>query len=129
MNETQMLQAIIEHTEVIKTNGLPFEWFEIIQTKWYGRILLELCQKSPLRFGELKRRLPGISNVVLTSALKALLDRGVAVRKQFNEIPPHVEYSLTEKGFGMLKIFYEVVCWEEAFGADIKRAEKCSGDV
>lgn len=118
MNENEMLQAIVEHTEYIKQNELSFEWFEIIQTKWCGRILLELCQESPLRFGSLKKRLPEISNVVLTSALKTLVDKGVVSREQFTEIPPRVEYSLTPKGNGMLKIFYEVIRWEEQYGAN-----------
>lgn len=115
MNEKEMIRAIVDHTEYIKQNDLSFEWFEIIQTKWCGRILLELCQESPLRFGVLKKRLPEISNVVLTSALKTLADKAVVSRKQFAEIPPRVEYSLTEKGKGMLKIFYEVIRWEEEY--------------
>ncbi len=120
MTENEMLRAIMEHTEYIKQHDLPFEWFEIIQTKWCGRILLELCQESPLRFGALKKKLPEISNVVLTSALKTLIDRNLVIREQFNEIPPHVEYSLTEKGTGMLKIFYEVVSWENQYTLNTK---------
>lgn len=115
MNENEMLDEIIQHTEYIKQNNLSFEWFEITQTKWCGRILLELCQQSPIRFGELKKRLPEISNVVLTSTLKILIKKNVVIRKQFNEIPPHVEYSLTRKGIGMLKIFYEVIQWEKQY--------------
>lgn len=115
MNENEMLDEIIQHTEYIKQNNLSFEWFEITQTKWCGRILLELCQQSTIRFGELKKRLPEISNVVLTSTLKILIKKNVVIRKQFNEIPPHVEYSLTRKGIGMLKIFYEVIQWEKQY--------------
>lgn len=115
MNENEMIKAIIDHTENIKQNDLSFEWFEMIQTKWCGRVLLELCQESPLRFGELKKRLPEISNVMLTSALKTLVDKAVVARKQYTEIPPRVEYSLTEKGKGMLKIFYEIIRWEEEY--------------
>ena len=115
MNEQEMIRAIVKHTEYVKKHGLSFEGFEIIQTKWFGRIILELCQQSPLRFGELKKRLPEISNMVLTSALKSLAEKGLVERVQFNEIPPRVEYSLTEKGIGMLPVAYELIRWEENY--------------
>lgn len=115
MTEQEMVQAILDHTEYLKRNNLPYEGFEIIQTKWCGRILLELCQQSPLRFGQLKRAMPEISNVMLTSALKTLVQREMVTREQFNEIPPHVEYGLTEKGRGMLKVIYEMIRWEELY--------------
>ena len=117
MTEAEMVRAILEHTEYLKRNNLPYEGFEIIQTKWCGRILLELCQKTPQRFGELKKALPEISNVVLTSALKVLVERGLVIRTQFNEIPPRVEYDLTEKGRGMLRVIYEMIRWEETFSS------------
>ncbi len=115
MNDREMIKTINDHTAYIKENNLPFEGFEIIQRNWYGRILLELCQRDSMRFGEIKKAMPGISNVVLTSALKGLVEKGLATREQFNEIPPHVEYVLTEKGRGMLPIFYELICWEKRF--------------
>ncbi len=117
MDENEMVRTILEHTEYLKKNNLPYEGFEIIQTKWCGRILLELCQKSPQRFGELRKAVPEISNVVLTSALKTLVGKGLVIRTQFNEIPPHVEYSLTEKGRGMLAVIYEMICWEIRFAS------------
>lgn len=122
VTEQEMVQAILSHTEYLKENHLPYEGFEIIQTKWCGRILLELCQRTPLRFGELRKAVPEISNMVLSSALKVLTERGLVVRTQFNEIPPHVEYDLTEKGRGMLAVIYEMIRWEERFASyEIKR--------
>ena len=56
-----------------------------------------------------------ITNVVLTSALRNLAEKNLVTREQFNEISPHVEYSLTERGKGMLPIFYEMICWEEKY--------------
>lgn len=117
MTEQEMIRAILAHTEYLKENHLPYEGFEIIQTKWCGRILLELCQKTPLRFGEIKKAVPEISNAVLASALKVLAEHGLVERKQFNEIPPHVEYGLTAKGRGMLTVIYEMICWEERFAS------------
>lgn len=98
MTKDEMIAEIISHTKNIQENGGTFEAFEIIQTKWYARILFELCQKSPSRFGDLKRKLVPISNVVLTSALRSLEEKKLITRKQYNEIPPHVEYALTERG-------------------------------
>ena len=117
LTEREMMETIFAHTRYLEEHHLPYEGFEIIQTKWCGRILLELCLRSPQRFSELKRALPEISNVVLTSALRVLTGHGLVVRTQFNEIPPHVEYNLTEKGRGMLNVIYEMICWDKKFAA------------
>lgn len=115
MSDEKMIEAIITHTRQLQQQGNRYEAIEILQTKWYARILFELCKKSPQRFGELKKDIPEIANVVLTSALKNLAERNLVTREQFNEIPPHVEYSLTERGKGMLPIFYEMIRWEEKY--------------
>lgn len=115
MERKEMIDEILRHTEHIQKINGRYESFEILQTKWYARILFELCQKSPSRFGEIKKAIPEISNVVLTSALKSLEERNLIVREQFNEIPPHVEYTLTRRGEAMLPIFYEMIRWEEEY--------------
>lgn len=81
--------------------------------KWRTYILFELCKKSALRFGELKKAVPGITNTMLTSTLRDLEDIGIVKREQFNEIPPHVEYSLAESGKQLLPIFFEIAKWGE----------------
>lgn len=48
---------------------------------------------------------------MLTNALRELESDGIILRKQFNEIPPHVEYSLTEKGADLLPIFHAITEW------------------
>ena len=63
----------------------------------------------------MQRDIPGISNAVLTNVLRALAEKDLITRIQFNEIPPHVEYSLTERGKGMLPIFYEMIRWEKEY--------------
>ena len=68
----------------------------LFQGKWNLRIIYELSKHESMRFGELKKAVPDISNTVLTSTLKALENQGIVLRQQFNEVPPHVEYSLTE---------------------------------
>ena len=83
----------------------------MLQGKWKLQILYELCIKSPMRFGELKKILNSITNTMLTNALRELEADDLICRKQFNEIPPHVEYSLSEKGMDLLPVFYAIAEW------------------
>lgn len=115
MTEQEMMDEIAVQTARIERVGKDFEIIKIFQTKWHSRVMFELLQKSPQRFGELQREIPGISNAVLTNVLRALADKDLISRIQFNEIPPHVEYSLTERGRGTLRIFYEMICWEKEY--------------
>lgn len=59
--------------------------------------------------------LPQITNTMLNSTLRDLEKYGIVHREQFNEIPPHVEYSLTEKGKAMIPIFCELAKWGENY--------------
>lgn len=56
---------------------------------------------------------PRITNTMLTNTLRDLEELGIIHREQFNEIPPHVEYSLTEKGKALLPVFFEISKWGE----------------
>ncbi len=73
--------------------------------------MYEMCIYDTVRFGQLKKDLPGITNTMLTKGLRELEDDGLITRKQFNEIPPHVEYSLTEMGRDLLPVFYAIMNW------------------
>lgn len=85
----------------------------IFEGKWNARILYELILKDTLRFGELKKEIPEISNTMLASTLKGLEEMGLVKRIQFNEIPPHVEYSLTESGKAFTQVFEAIGSWGE----------------
>jgi DNA-binding HxlR family transcriptional regulator len=87
----------------------------LFQGKWMTRVIYELGRGETLRFGELKSMINGITNTMLTSTLKELEMVGVINRKQFNEIPPHVEYSLTEKGEAMSPIFEAMYNWGASY--------------
>ena len=69
---------------------------QMLQGKWKLQILYELCIKSPMRFGELKKMLTPITNTALTNALKELEADDLIQRIQYNEMPLRVEYFLTE---------------------------------
>ena len=63
-NEDMIAEIAARAKHIQETNG-RYTAFEIFQSKWYARVLFELCQKNPSRFGELKKAIPEISNVVL----------------------------------------------------------------
>ncbi|MFR4989914.1 winged helix-turn-helix transcriptional regulator [Anaerotruncus colihominis] len=83
----------------------------LFQGKWKNQVIYELFCRGTMRFGELKKGLQGITNTMLTSALRDLEADGLVQRKQFNEIPPHVEYSLTEKGLDLQPVLYAMLNW------------------
>lgn len=73
--------------------------------------MLEIVRTDVLRFGECKKRLPKITNSVLAAALRNLEAWGLISRTQYNEIPPRVEYTPTEKGRSLLPVCYEIIRW------------------
>ena len=95
---------------------------ELLSGKWRTHIIYALCKKPSCRFGELKKAVPRITNTMLTSTLRDLESLGIVHREQFNEIPPHVEYSLTEKGKALLPAFFELAKWGETYIDDLPEA-------
>ena len=84
---------------------------ELLSGKWRTHMIYELCKHPSMRFSELKRAYPHITNTTLTNTLRDLETLGIVNREQFNEIPPHAEYSLTEKGRGLLPVFFKISKW------------------
>ena len=83
---------------------------QLIGGKWKPIILY--CLKSDKRrFGEIAARIPALSRKVLTEQLKELEEDGLITRKQFNEIPPRVEYELTELGKSLAPVLNEMEKW------------------
>lgn len=88
---------------------------EMLSGKWRTHVIYELCKRPSCRFSELKRAVPRITNTMLTATLRDLEALGIIDRVQYNEIPPHVEYSLTEKGRALLPVFAELARWGEKY--------------
>ncbi len=83
---------------------------EIIGGKWTLLILLDLFEGTR-RFGELRKSLEGISPKTLSERLRYLEKEGIVERKIYAEIPPRVEYSLTEKGRTLRPILLSMKHW------------------
>lgn len=87
---------------------------DIIGQKWKLPILWYLHEKENTRYNELKRRITGITNMMLTKSLRELEDDGLVKRVQYDTIPPKVEYSLTDEGQALLPTLNELYKWGEA---------------
>lgn len=85
--------------------------FEKITGKWKLAIIFNLNKHSAVRFNDLQRALPGVSQKVLTAQLKALENDGLINRKLYPEVPPRVEYSLTVKGESLYPVLHQLGEW------------------
>ena len=100
----------------LKEIRCPLEYaMDMFGCKWKSRIICILDTYSILRFSAIRRQLTNISEQVLTSTLKELVGDGLALRKSYDEIPPKVEYSLTEKGRAILPIFRNLCLWSKTY--------------
>jgi DNA-binding HxlR family transcriptional regulator len=82
----------------------------LIGSKWKLLIIRNLLQR-PWRFNELKKNLDGISQKVLTDSLRSMEDDGLVVRTVYPEVPPRVEYALSDLGKSLKPIFDCMVEW------------------
>ena len=71
---------------------------DVVSGKWKGLVLWELSAHGVRRFAELRRALPGVSEKMLTQHLRQMEEDGLITRTVYAEVPPRVEYSLTESG-------------------------------
>lgn len=83
----------------------------IVGQKWRLPIMWYLLEAEPVRYNELKRRIKGVTNMMLTKSLKELEEHNLIVRTQYETIPPKVEYSLTERGKSLLPALNELYKW------------------
>ncbi len=84
---------------------------QIFSGKWKPVIIYHLAQAEVLRYGELKRTLDGISERMLARQLKELEEDDIVVRKAYAEMPPRVEYFLTEIGLKLIPVLMELRRW------------------
>ena len=91
----------------------------LISGKWAVMILLYL-EDGPTRFNELLRKMPKMTHATLSVQLKALEERGLVKRVQYESIPPKVEYSLTEIGERFHPVIAAMETWGNEYIAQMK---------
>lgn len=109
----------------------PLEYgLETFGGKWDSRVICVLNEKNVLRYSELRREMVNVTDAVLAATLKKLIASGMIERKSYNEIPPRVEYSLTEKGASVVPILQSICKWsgnfqKEASEKTMSQCQKC----
>ena len=103
----------MESENFVKPNPCPVTYtMKVIGGKWKP-IILYLISKGANRFGILQRGIEGISKQMLTKQLRELETHGILHREIFAEIPPRVEYSITEKGKTLFPVIESMRDWGE----------------
>lgn len=89
----------------------------LIGSKWKLLIMRDLLLNGSMRFKALQRSIGGVSQKVLTTNLRSMEDTGLVVRRVYAEVPPRVEYSLTEVGQSLRPILESMWAWGESYQA------------
>ena len=115
MNKNKEITYKIDETmQDIENGECPIiHALDIIGQKWKLPILWYLHEKENTRYNELKRRIPNITNIMLTKSLRELEEAGLVKRKVYETVPPKVEYSLTDLGKNLLPTLNELYKWGE----------------
>jgi len=102
---------LMAHTDYDCNNGCPVEAsLEVIGGKWKGAILYHLLIDT-MRFNELRRVMPDITQRMLTKQLRELEENKLVLREVFAEVPPRVEYSMTEYGQTLSPVVEALHAW------------------
>ena len=116
--EEKLIPETLPHTSP-DTEPLAFA-VSLIGGKWKLRVLWALSAKSGRRYGDIKRDVPDITDMMLSQSLRELTSDGLIKRTQFQEIPPRVEYALTSLGASLLPIIENLRDW----AADLQKQAK-----
>ncbi len=111
----------------MKAKDLPSNPVEItlsmLNTKWKPLIIKELLTGTK-RFGEIKLSVGSITQKVLTANLRDMEDKGLVKREVFQEMPPKVEYTLTDLGYSLAMVLDSMAEWGSAYKELLKLIEK-----
>lgn len=95
-----------------EVNLKPFAYaMSLIDGKWKMHILFWLWKKQVLRYGELKRSLGMVTHKMLSTQLKELETDNLIIRKEYSQVPPKVEYSLSERGLTLMPVLQCLCEW------------------
>ena len=102
----------MEVCEKKEVNVRPFAYaLSLIEGKWKMHILFWLWKKEVLRYSEIKRSLGKITHKMLSQQLKELEADGLLIRNEYPQVPPKVEYELSEKGKSMMPVLSALCRW------------------
>lgn len=87
----------------------------VFYTHKFSRIICVLAAKETLRYSEIRKEMFNITDAVLAATLKDLITNGIVDRRSYDEIPPRVEYSLTDKGRSVVPILQSICQWADVF--------------
>ena len=87
----------------------------LISDKWKVLILRDLLLNGTMRFGELRKSIGHVTQKVLTAQLRQMEESGLLTRKVYAEVPPRVEYTLTELGYSLKPILDAMWAWGEHY--------------
>lgn len=110
----------------------PLEYgLDIFGGKWESRVICVLASKQTLRYSELRKELSNITDAVLANTLKSLIENKMINRKSYDEIPPKVEYSLTDKGLSVVPILQSICQWAGVYHIEdndntLEQCKKCN---
>ena len=121
-----MSDATILSPEAQKRVEIVEKMMKVIGAKWKPAIMYCLVHQGPMRFGELKRAIPNITQRVLTLRLRELEHDGLIARRVIATLPAHVEYQLTDLGQELHPFYRDLCLWSEA---NAPRRQAALGEV
>lgn len=122
-----MANKIISGTDTEKLLCPVRYSLDIVGGKWKLPILCMLVSGEPTRYSTIRRKLGDVTNMMLSQSLKELEAAGMVYREQYNEVPPRVEYSLTEKGNSLVPILVQFGEWgAQNMRSDATCSVKCT---
>ena len=111
-----------------KTENLlcPIKYLtKVLGGRWKFPILCILQTRGTVRFGQIKKKLGNVSNVMLSQSLKELEKDGIIIRHQYNEVPPHVDYTMTKKGKSVIPALSMLGDWAKKFMREENICSEC----
>ena len=108
--------------DVKKAGAMEFRCYfqlatRVIGGKWKPKVLFHLAQDGVVRFGELRRAVYGITEKMLIQSLKELEKDGLVNRKVYRQVPPKVEYSLTDIGKSFVPVLFAMFEWGKSYAS------------
>ena len=115
MKKETTAEAYLEKimTDPIQEDYPVHRTLELLSGKWRTHTIYELCKRPSMRFSELKRAYPHITTPCLRTRCGIWKRLASSTVSSSMRSPPHAEYSLTEKGRGLLPVFFEISKWGE----------------